>query len=211
MPLPLDFATRWHHRHNHYPYVNFDHRLLNEIFDLIEAGHIKPIRPITVYSFNKVIPALSYLLSGNHMGKIIISSGDQEDIQLPIRPAVRKLQLQSDGVYLIVGGLKGLCGSVAVHLARHGARHIIVMSRSGARDETSARIIQNCAAYGCEVTDAKGDVGDMIFVQCTFRSTHPKRIAGVIQGAMVLRVSLYQSIDDFACCSDIKSRTSRMK
>ena len=127
------------------------------------------------------------------MGKIVISSGDKEDTQLPIRPAIRKLQLQSDASYLIVGGLKGLCGSVAVHLARHGARHIIVMSRSGTNDEASARIIQNCAAYGCEVADAKGDVGDMNFVRRIFKSARPKRIAGVIQGAMVLRVCLCQS------------------
>ena len=136
-----------------------------------------------------MISALSYMRRGQHIGKIVISSGDREDVQLPIRPAIRKLQLHSDASYLIVGGLKGLCGSVAVHMARHGARHIIVMSRSGTNDEASARVIQNCAAYGCEVTEAKGDAGNMEFVRHVFKSARHKRIAGVIQGAMVLRVS----------------------
>lgn len=145
------------------------------------------------------------------MGKIVISSGDKEDTQLPIRPAIRKLQLQSNASYLIVGGLKGLCGSVAVHLARHGARHIIVMSRSGTNDEASAKVIQNCAAYGCAVTDAKGDVGDMDFVRRFFKSIRPKRIAGVIQGAMVLRVSHSQGNGLFVCCTNMKCRTNRMR
>ncbi|KAK4113196.1 hypothetical protein N656DRAFT_730717 [Canariomyces notabilis] len=173
--------------------------LLDEIFDLVEGGHIGPIHPVTTYGFDKVIDALSYIRRGQHIGKIVVSSGEQ-DVQLPIRPAVRKLRLQPEGAsYLIVGGLKGLCGSVAVHLARHGARHIIALSRSGTNDEASARVIQNCAAYGCEVTDAKGDVGDLDFVRSVFRSARPRRIAGVIQGAMVLRDKPFETMthDDY--------------
>ncbi|KAK3985842.1 hypothetical protein QBC44DRAFT_403752 [Cladorrhinum sp. PSN332] len=173
--------------------------LMDEIFDLVEGGHIGPIHPITTYTFDKVIPALSYIRRGQHIGKIVISSGS-EDPQLPIRPAVRKLALQSEGAsYLIVGGLKGLCGSVAVHLARHGARHITVISRSGTKDEASARVIQNCAAYGCEVAEAKGDVGSLDFVKKVFKSAKPRRIAGVIQGAMVLRDKPFETMthDDY--------------
>ena len=126
--------------------------------------------------------------SGKHMGKIVISNG-LEDVQLPIRPAVRELQLKQDAAYLLVGGFKGSCGSLAIHLARHGARHLISMSRSGMGDATSARIVKHCASYGCEVTEAKGDVGDLDFVRSVFRSSR-HHIDGVIQGAMVTRVSL---------------------
>lgn len=102
--------------------------------------------------------------------------------------------------YLIVGGLKGLCGSLAVHMARHGAKHIIAMSRSGIDDEASARVIQNCASYGCLITAAKGDVTDESFVRSVFRSqssSHP--IAGIIQAAMVLRDKPYETMthDDY--------------
>jgi len=162
-------------------------KLMVEIFDLVRGGHVGPIHPVTTYGFDKVIPALSYMRRGQHIGKIVISSGE-DDVQLPIRPAVKKLELDSEAAYLIVGGLKGLCGSVAVHMARHGAREIIVMSRSGTNDEASARIIENCAAHGCKVTEAKGDAGDLDFVRGVFRNAQPKKIAGLIQGAMVLRV-----------------------
>lgn len=163
-------------------------KLLVEIFDLVRGGHVGPIHPITVYGFDQVIPALSYIRRGQHIGKIIVSSGEK-DVQLPIRPAVRTLQLDRTTAYLIVGGLKGLCGSLAVHMARHGARHIVVMSRSGNGDRASAKVIENCAAYGCEVSEAKGDVVDLKFVKDTFKAVRPKRVAGLIQGAMVLRVS----------------------
>ncbi|KAH9844894.1 Polyketide synthase [Teratosphaeria destructans] len=167
-------------------------RLLEEIFDLVKRGHIGPIHPISQYRFDQVIPALSYIRRGQHIGKVVVSSGE-EDPQLPIRPAVRKLQLDPDVSYLIVGGLKGLCGSLAVHMVRHGARRIIVMSRSGVEDEASQRCIAHCAAWGCEVKCVKGDVADAHFVEETFQSAQG-RIAGVIQGAMVLRDKPFETM-----------------
>ena len=164
--------------------------MYDEVFDLVEAGHVGPIHPITTFGFDQVIDALSFMRSGKHIGKIVISNQDKGDVQVPIQPAIRKLQLDPQASYLIVGGLKGLCGSVAVHMAIHGARHIIVMSRSGTDDEASARVIRNCEARGCTVVEAKGDAGDFDFVRSIFRSSRPRKIAGVIQGAMVLRVSL---------------------
>ncbi|KAH6842948.1 hypothetical protein B0I37DRAFT_436915 [Chaetomium sp. MPI-CAGE-AT-0009] len=167
-------------------------RLLGEVFDLVEAGHIGPIRPITRYGFDDVISALSEIRRGQHRGKIVISSGDKEleDVQVPTRPAIRKLELKPDVAYLVVGGLKGLCGSLAVHMARHGARHIVAMSRSGIDDPASAKVVENCRSYGCRVTDAKGDVGDRAFVRRVFRTVG--HIAGVIQGAMILRDKPYE-------------------
>ncbi|KAJ0313970.1 hypothetical protein Brms1b_007392 [Colletotrichum noveboracense] len=127
-------------------------------------------------------------MHGRHIGKVVISDGGKKDVQVPIRPATRRLKLRSDASYVIVGGLKGLCGSLAIHLARHGAKHIISVSRSGIDDIASQKAIKNCAAYGCEMLEAKGDVANLEFVRDVFKSV--PRVAGVIQGAMVLRVRI---------------------
>ncbi|KAK3313628.1 hypothetical protein B0H66DRAFT_503226, partial [Apodospora peruviana] len=183
-------------------------RLLKEVFELVEAGHVRPIHPVTVFPVDQVLSALSVIRRGQHVGKIVISSADQ-DLQLPIRPALRQLALKPDVAYLIVGGLKGLCGSLAVHMARHGARHIIAMSRSGIDDEASQRVVENCASHGCKVSAARGDVTDESFVRNVFRSppVHEQpefsdktiQIAGVIQAAMVLRDKPYETMthDDY--------------
>ena len=162
--------------------------LFTELFVLINAGHLKPITPITTFGFDDVISALAYIRSGRHLGKIVITDGEKEDIDVPIRPIVPGLVLKSNVSYLIVGGLKGACGTLAIKMAQHGAKHIIVSSRSGIDDEASARIIASCNFYGCEVVEARGDIGDINSVQALFKNAKPK-IAGVIQGAMVLRVS----------------------
>lgn len=169
--------------------INFDSSLFDELFVLIDRGYLKPIYPITTFGFDDVIAALSYIRSGRHIGKIVISNAEKKDIKVPIRPAIRGLQLQSHVSYLIVGGLKGACGTLAVHMAQHGARHITISSRSGISDEASARVVDSCLFYGCEVTEAKGDVGNIDSVNRMFKTASP-RIAGIVQGAMVLRVSL---------------------
>ncbi|CAO2655083.1 Nn.00g118160.m01.CDS01 [Neocucurbitaria sp. VM-36] len=159
-------------------------RLLDEIFELVTDGHIKPIHPITMFGFDEVAAALNHIRSGLHIGKVVVSNGEGiPDLQVAIRPATRQLQLKPHVSYLIVGGLKGLCGSLAIHMARSGARRIISCSRSGISDDASARVILNCRAYGCEIVNAKGDVGDVEFVRRMFEEASPS-IAGVIQGAM---------------------------
>ncbi|KAI1366743.1 KR domain-containing protein [Xylaria arbuscula] len=161
--------------------------LFNELFALIETRCIKPINPITIFGFDNIAGALSLIRSGRHIGKIVISNfkSGQNDVQLPIRPAARKLRLRPDVCYLIVGGVRGACGTLAIHMAQHGAKKIIINSRSGiTADEISARIISSYNLHRCEIIDAKGDVADISYVRQLFKSARP-RIAGVIQGAMV--------------------------
>ncbi|KAI0179034.1 hypothetical protein GGR52DRAFT_588832 [Hypoxylon sp. FL1284] len=173
-------------------------RLLNQIFDLVDSGHIKPIHPITTFGFDEIPSALAHIRGGRHIGKVIVSNGDRGDVQVPIRPAMPKLVLRPDVSYLIVGGLRGLCGNLAIHMAHHGAKRIIVCSRGGISDEPSQKTVANCLAYGCEIVEAVGDVADAKFMQSVFREASPE-IAGVIQGAMILRDKPYEvmTLDEY--------------
>ncbi|KUJ19322.1 KR-domain-containing protein [Mollisia scopiformis] len=149
--------------------------------------------------------ALAHIRAGKHMGKIVICNPHGDDIQKPVRPAVRKLHLSPDVSYLIVGGLKGACGTLVIHMAKHGARHIFVSNRSGISDDASAKVVRDCLTYGCEVIEAKGDVADLKSVRRIFKSTSP-RIAGVVQGAMVIKDKPYETmtLDDFRTSLQVK-------
>ncbi|RDL42230.1 Acyl transferase hydrolase [Venustampulla echinocandica] len=162
------------------------HKLLKQTFNLLRGGHIGPIHPVKIFPFDDIPAAFAYMRSGRHIGKIVVTSGINAKVKVPIRPARRQLTLRGDVSYLIVGGLKGLCGSLAVHLAQHGARHIISMSRSGCSDERSQAIVRNCAALGCQIQEAKADVSNVSDVQRAFKEAAVP-IGGVLQGAMVLR------------------------
>lgn len=98
-------------------------------------------------------------------------------------------------------------------MAIHGARHIIVSSRSGIEDEASVRIVDSCRVHGCKVTEAKGDIGDVDFIRRLFKTAN-SRIAGIIQGAMVLKVSpLFKDLvlDSYPCSHMLSSRISLSK
>jgi NAD(P)-dependent dehydrogenase (short-subunit alcohol dehydrogenase family) len=173
---------------------------------LIEERHVTAIHPLIIYPFDQIPAAFSFMRSGKHIGKIVISDREKPAI-VPVRPPVRKLSLNKNKAYLIVGGLKGLCGSIAMYLARHGARHIIAMSRSGCIDKQSQKVIANCNAAGCTVQSAIADVSDIRQVEEVFQqSPHP--IGGIIQGAMVLRDKPFESMthDDFHTTTTNKVR-----
>lgn len=101
---------------------------------------------------------------------------------------LRSAKLRDDVSYLIVGGLKGLCGSIALRFARLGARHLTVMGRSGFEDPASQRVIRNVEAEGCKIHLVRGDVTDKEDVKRAFKSAAVP-LGGIVQGAMVVRVS----------------------
>ncbi|RDW79928.1 hypothetical protein BP6252_04566 [Coleophoma cylindrospora] len=188
-------AVDWSHKSISLPLVA---SVLSRVFDLVEKKHITPIRPITTFAYDSIPASFSLIRSGKHMGKIIITEGKDANPVLPVRPAVRKLALRSEVSYLIVGGLKGLCGSLAVHMAQQGAKHLVIMSRSGCSDEKSQGIIAQCTALGCDVQEAKADVSNEEDVRRVFKDATPP-IAGIVQGAMVLRDTPYEimTVEDF--------------
>lgn len=162
----------------------------------MSKGHLKAIHPITVYSFSQVPAAFAFMRSGRHIGKIVIANEVNTDSKVLVRPPPRTISLEDLASYVIVGGLKGLCGSLAIYLAKHGAKNIVVMSRSGCSDERSRKVIMNCTALGCEIQEAAVDVTSFSDVKTVFQSAkYP--VAGVIQGAMVLRVSSNPTVTGF--------------
>jgi hypothetical protein len=74
-----------------------------------------------------------------------------------------------------------------VYLAKCGAKHLAVISRSGHADEKSQGVVREIHALGCEIDLLSGDVSIMSDVEKAFRQTTVP-IAGIVQGAMVLRV-----------------------
>ena len=107
-----------------------------------------------------------------------------------VRPLLPSLQLRPDAAYLIVGGLRGLCGSLAIYMARKGARHIVTMARSGHEDPATQAVMNNLKALGCHVDLVRGDITVLQDVRRAFQEAS-RPVAGVIQGAMVLRDRMF--------------------
>ncbi|KAI0416753.1 reducing type I polyketide synthase [Xylaria grammica] len=167
--------------------------LLRETFELYEKGHVKPITPIRVFQFDQIPSALRLMRSGKHIGKLVISRAEEPNLQVPVRRASRTIKLRSDACYLIVGGLRGLCSTLAIYLAKHGAKHLAILSRSAHNDETSQLAIARIRSLGCKVDMIRGDVTNVDDVRAAFKGAAAP-ITGVIQGAMVLNDRPFSSM-----------------
>lgn len=186
-------------------------RCMSRLFELIEGQHVKPISPVHRFSWTDIPSAIRFLRAGKHMGKIVLSNGGlSAKVQVSVRAnphvepvgqeinanltpwkirrAPKTLHFRDDRSYLIVGGLRGLCGSLAIYLAKTGVKNLAVISRSGYSDPKSRAVVKQVTALGAYIDLLTADVTAMTDVEKAFKQTVAP-VAGVIQGAMVLRVS----------------------
>ncbi|KAF7595008.1 hypothetical protein BBP40_007609 [Aspergillus hancockii] len=135
--------------------------LLAYTFRLIEAGHVTLIHHVKTFSAGSNQDAFAFMRREQHM--------------------------DSNASYLIGGGLRGFCRSLAITHAKHGVKKLAVMSRSGSKEGRSQDAIANCGSLGCITEEYIGDVTSSTDIRLVLVSTKPT-IRGIIQASMVLRV-----------------------
>lgn len=84
------------------------HRALSEIARLVQIQMLMPASPVTVHSMSDASKAFRLLQTGQHIGKIVLSTKPDEEVNIRPREAAAALRLKSDASYLLVGGTGGL-------------------------------------------------------------------------------------------------------
>jgi acyl transferase domain-containing protein/aryl carrier-like protein/N-acetylglutamate synthase-like GNAT family acetyltransferase len=84
----------------------------------------------------------------------------QPELARLVLPAVDSLSLSADATYLIAGGLGGLGLSFAQWMADQGARHLVLVGRSGtpAAGSVAAGAVRKLEANGIDVVVAQADI-----------------------------------------------------
>lgn len=92
-----------------------------------------------------------------------------------------------------------------MYMAKCGAKHLAVVSRSGHNDEKSIRVVNKIEALGAHVDLVTADVTAPEEVERALRQTTTP-VAGIVQGAMVLRDRPFSSmtIDEYHQVVDCK-------
>jgi NAD(P)-dependent dehydrogenase (short-subunit alcohol dehydrogenase family) len=107
-----------------------------------------------------------------------------------VLPPVVQAKCSPEASYLIVGGLGGIGRSVAEHLARLGAKSLILISRHAESKPQSKALVKELSQTGCYIVIKNCDVGDpLVFAKVLKECSVLPPIRGVIQAAMVLSVS----------------------
>ncbi|MCC6696544.1 MAG: SDR family NAD(P)-dependent oxidoreductase [Candidatus Hydrogenedentes bacterium] len=128
-------------------------RLLEDIVSLLDEGVLKAL-PARVYPLSEVHAAFRHMAQARHIGKIVLTLRDGALACTTWRkPAIR-----SDATYLITGAFGGFGGEVATWLADCGARHLALMSRSGASGQRAQSLVRELTNRGVNTCIVQGDV-----------------------------------------------------
>lgn len=132
------------------------------------------------------------------------------NIQYQIIPSRRPTyNFDPNATYVISGGLGGLGRSMAQWMANRGAKHLILLSRSGATRDSAKELVEGLEAANVKVATPPCDVSDMdsltqVLNECL---TDMPSIKGCIQGSMVLKVRRLQTTSEEVAANSGRRRT----
>jgi acyl transferase domain-containing protein/NADPH:quinone reductase-like Zn-dependent oxidoreductase/surfactin synthase thioesterase subunit/SAM-dependent methyltransferase len=160
----------------------FGGKLFQESIDFFVRHKLKP-HPVKVFPISRLSDAFRYMAGARHIGKIIVSMEKSVEVAPP-----STIRFREDGTYLITGGASGFGLSVANWMTTKGARHLVLMSRSGPKTEDEKAVVAKMQDRGINVLVAKGDVSskkDVARIFAEIKKTMPP-LRGVQHAAMVL-------------------------
>jgi 1-acyl-sn-glycerol-3-phosphate acyltransferase len=159
-------------------------RILRNIVSLMEQGELTPI-PFTAFDLSQAEQTFRTLGQARHIGKFVLTV--HEPAYQVAADSSRPL-CRTDATYVISGGLGGFGLAVAQWLAKNGATHLVLMSRSGIASPDNEAALARLRELPTQSLIYKGDVGSEADVQrmlAEIRETLPP-LRGVVHAAMVL-------------------------
>ena len=161
-------------------------RLFGEVMALFHAGALHPL-PYRSFEAEDVVDAFRYMQQARKIGKIVVTYGKG----IPATPAaqpVQRLELPADASYLVTGGLTGFGLRTAQWLVERGARHLVLLSRSGPAAPEAQDAIAQLHSQGVQVLARACDVTDRAALQAILldaAATLPP-LRGVVHSAVVI-------------------------
>ncbi|KAG7133236.1 Highly reducing polyketide synthase apmlA like protein [Verticillium longisporum] len=160
-------------------------QLLTETLGLLRVDSSLSSLSPKVFGYDQIENAVRWM-KAEKFARAILFRIPGQDVMVQIQPEPRSIKFAEHACYLLIGGLRGLCGSIAIDWARLGAKHLAVMSRSGYDDETSQRVLREVEGVGCHIDLLQGDITILDDVRRVLSETSVP-IRGILQGSMVLR------------------------
>jgi len=163
---------------------DFINRLWREVMQYFEKQIFHPLTH-RVFPISQVINAFGYMTSAKHIGKIVVSLQDPEVV---VSSSEETLTFRADGTYLITGGLGGFGLVLGQWLVEHGARHLVLMGRSGASSPAAKSAIEAMKEAGAQVVVAKADVSQAQQVKSILANIEQSMppLRGIVHAAMIL-------------------------
>jgi phthiocerol/phenolphthiocerol synthesis type-I polyketide synthase C len=171
-------------------------RLFIDLMALFADGALHPL-PHRTFDAADIATAFRHMQASRHIGKVVVTFAPDFD---PLGAPSLELppMAKADATYVVTGGLSGFGLRTAWWLVRHGARHLALLSRSGAAATPDAEeILQQFAAAGVSVMAPACDVADAAAVRATLSRIEAQMppLRGIVHAAMVIEDALLRDLD----------------
>lgn len=155
---------------------------------MILDGNASPF-PTAAFSASHIEAAFSTIYEAESPGKVVVELGRGDSVSV-VPSTAQSLYFRADSSYVIAGGLGGIGKSTVKWMADRGARYLIILSRSGAKEASAIDLIEELGEHGVVVAAPKCDITDRDFLSSVLNECAQSMppIRGCIQGAMVLEV-----------------------
>ncbi|WP_019925007.1 type I polyketide synthase [Nocardia sp. BMG111209] len=156
------------------------HDILSELLKLFESGVLQPL-PVTPWDLRRTPEAFRYLSQARHVGKNVLT------VPVPLDPA---------GTVVVTGGTGVLGAAVARHLVQaHGARNVLLLSRSGAAAAGAAELDAELTELGARVRIAACDTADAQALRTVLAAVPPEHpLTAVVHAAGVIDDALFTDL-----------------
>lgn len=134
-------------------------KLFKEMFCLFDQGILSPL-PYREFSADHIHDAFRYMQQSRHIGKIIINFSKPPTTNFANSENHKTLTLNANATYLVTGGLNGFGFRTAQWLVEKGARHLVLLSRSGLGNDSVKSAIAELINQGVEVQIKALDITD---------------------------------------------------
>ena len=180
--------------------------LFNDVMALFDAGTLTAL-PYRVFAGTEVVEAFRVMQRSGHIGKIVIRPPEP----CADKPAVGEaLAISATGSHLVTGGLGGFGLETARWLVDHGARHLVLLGRSGVATDAAQAAVDALRDAGATVEALAVDVTDvaaMTQLFARFGDTLPD-LAGVVHAATVFDDALISTMNDAKLATVISAKVT---
>lgn len=150
--------------------------IFRETLKLFAEGVYTPL-PYKVFERGQTVEAFRHMQRARHIGKVVLRT----TVEAAAAPHFRNVAIDPQAAYLVTGGTSGFGLASAEWLAARGARHLVLVSRSGTADVAR---IEKLRAQGVQVELRACDVADEAAVRILV-AEFACRLKGIIHAATV--------------------------
>ncbi|MDD5274053.1 MAG: SDR family NAD(P)-dependent oxidoreductase, partial [Methylovulum sp.] len=172
-------------------------QLFADMMGLFHNGTLHPL-PYTTFDANQVVDAFRYMQQAKQIGKIVVTyeHGIQTKPSAEKSATLSAVNFCADKCYFVTGGLGGFGLRSAQWLIAKGAKHLILISRSGPASPEAQTVLAEFAAQGVNVHAAAVDVTDKLAVAelLSYCATIMPPLAGIIHAAAVIEDGLARNL-----------------